>query len=789
MTRGATIKTQTMLLVLSALLFGLSHSLEFFEGVDNIVVVNNKKDLSSKVLESQSLTLLGAFSEDPEECPGCDKIAKEFTKAAKNLAGYGVSVVAVDCTGAIPACHGMTKDLMLTNIPFVRSYVSPPAKNPYTKKWGRDGVTFDGNADARSLQKHVLNKIPSMLLEKQTSETFPPTNDGKSLVLLFTERESPSVLIKALAYYFQDRLLFAEVSENEESLMETFAVSKTPTLLVTFADKLKEDSQMGVVYKGDPKSFDDMVDFLEPFAILKESSSNSEENSTKKNKKNEKDETSNTISPHAIFFNDENEFNNQVHEGSEAWAVLYYPGGNKMITKDNKYDNWIKDSEKYTNPGPLMKVGEVNCSHTPTICQSSSLPNIKKPQIIVYDYIREKGLKRNEIDTSTDIYPLSECSDALESVSQSIPDFTYKMNSANLDQIAGEALQQEKIMLILASNKDEPPLMLKQLAIDLKPIAIVAFLQSPDATMMQQFQLERVPSFVSMYPQSQPDTPQGIQFAIARFDPRRFGKSTFETVFSFTLQVAMSVNPQSVDKLAKEREQKQAPSTVSTTMGPVNEVTSASWTKLCDPKSAKLCAIAFLSGSEESASFNHEMEVAQSAFKAHAADPYSFMWVNGFCQSEFSESFDVQPNQHPTVVVYSPKKNRFASFIGTYSTESIRDLLSGVLSGRVKTREVFQLTSPQDRDCSQLSLNTNNENDGESGLEEMEDDEDMSDMMAEILAEEAKKKAELAAELKAEAAEKKRLKAEEEEALKEAEKKKAAKKKKKKKTKKKGNEL
>jgi hypothetical protein len=45
------------------------------------------------VLESSELTLLGAFSEDAEECPGCEKIASEFKKAAKSLAGYGVNVV------------------------------------------------------------------------------------------------------------------------------------------------------------------------------------------------------------------------------------------------------------------------------------------------------------------------------------------------------------------------------------------------------------------------------------------------------------------------------------------------------------------------------------------------------------------------------------------------------------------------------------------------------------------------------------------------------------------------
>jgi hypothetical protein len=163
------------------------------------------------------------------------------------------------------------------------------------------------------------------------------------------------------------------------------------------------------------------------------------------------------------------------------------------------------------------------------------------------------------------------------------------------------------------------------------------------------------------------------------------------------------------------------------------------------------------------------------------------MWVNGACQIEFSESFDVQPNQHPTVVVYSPKKNRFASFIGAYSAESVKDLLAGVLSGRVKTREVFQLTPPSDKDCSLMVEDLSKASETADNTNAVEEDEDMSDLMAEILAEEKRKKAELAAELKAEAEAKKK---EELEKKAEADASKSSnKKKKKKKSKKKDNEL
>jgi hypothetical protein len=376
----------------------------------------------------------------------------------------------VDCTGAIPACHGMTKDLMLTNIPFVRSYVEGPSKNPYTNKWGREGITFDGNADSRALQKSVLNKIPSVLAPRQTSESFPPKDQtGKSMVLLFTERDSPSVLIKALAHHFEGRLTFAEVSDEEEGLKSKFAVSKSPTMLVTFADKAKKDDSMAVVYKGDTKNWKEMVEFLEPFAVEKQNIKDSKGSKEGDKKKKEK-EALKTFAANAELLT-ENSFSSLVLEGKEAWAVLYHSAPQSALTKDDdKYDDWKKAGDKYGNQGPYMKLGEVNCTASPTLC--SSLPSTKKSQIVVYDFMgknNEKGPREAvESYSSTDVYPLSEALDACESVSQSITDLTYKMNSGNMDQVAGEALQQEKILLILASNKEEPPLMLRQMAIDLR---------------------------------------------------------------------------------------------------------------------------------------------------------------------------------------------------------------------------------------------------------------------------------------------------------------------------------
>ena len=59
-----------------------------------------------------------------------------------------------------------------------------------------------------------------------------------------------------------------------------------------------------------------------------------------------------------------------------------------------------------------------------------------------------------------------------------------------------------------------------------------------------------------------------------------------------------------------------------------------------------------------------------------------------------------QPSKLPTVVAYAPKKGRYAGFVGTYGAQSVNDLLTGVLSGRVKTKTLYQqATVDAGKDC------------------------------------------------------------------------------------------
>jgi hypothetical protein len=98
-------------------------------------------------------------------------------------------------------------------------------------------------------------------------------------------------------------------------------------------------------------------------------------------------------------------------------------------------------------------------------------------------------------------------------------------------------------------------------------------------------------------------------------------------------------------------------------------------------------------------------------------------------------------------VVYAPKKGRYASFVGSLSDEALNDFLAGVLSGRIGTKPMSAPPLPADIDCTTFKRDGSVDGD-EVAVEE--DDTDMGDMMAEILADEKREREERDAKAEAE---------------------------------------
>ena len=112
------------------------------------------------------------------------------------------------------------------------------------------------------------------------------------------------------------------------------------------------------------------------------------------------------------------------------------------------------------------------------------------------------------------------------------------------------------------------------------------------------------------------------------------------------------------------------------------------------PLRALLCVVGLFRGRPGKApgAAEHAAMLKEVAGKeGHGAEaPWAFSYADGTCLADFAEAFDVQEPKVPTVVVYSPRKQRFASFKGTLSASAVSEFLRGILSGSIPVAPVLR---------------------------------------------------------------------------------------------------
>ncbi len=97
------------------------------------------------------------------------------------------------------------------------------------------------------------------------------------------------------------------------------------------------------------------------------------------------------------------------------------------------------------------------------------------------------------------------------------------------------------------------------------------------------------------------------------------------------------------------------------------------------------------------------------------------------------KEFNLDPLFVPTVVGYSPKKQRFANMIGGFSVENIKSFARGLLYGKAKTLQIKEdYPEFKENKCDEIQLAS--ETTGEI------DEELEKEILKEILEEEEKKK-------------------------------------------------
>lgn len=197
------------------------------------------------------------------------------------------------------------------------------------------------------------------------------------------------------------------------------------------------------------------------------------------------------------------------------------------------------------------------------------------------------------------------------------------------------------------------------------------------------------------------------------------------------------------------------------------------WEEQCGSTFKGLCVVGFV-GAPDLATGEYDsdsvsiFENMMNSLSHHMRASFHFVWLDIVCQAELATSFDLTPDTSPALVMYSPLKKRYATYVGNFKQESLSVFASSMLNSKIKTFPIRGdgVVYDDSSNCAPEQL-----------VEAVEGDE-MDDFLAEIRREEEERAEILRLELEAEKKAALEKKAEEEAAAKK--KKKKSKKKKKK---------
>jgi len=152
-------------------------------------------------------------------CGHCKALAPEWEKAATNLKDI-LPLGKVDCTA-----HGN-----LCNKYGVKGY---PTIKLFSEK-GKNVFDYNQEREAAAIVRYALGAIKAVIFDVKNEKNIQAFFDAKPNlphVLLFSSKDKPTPLYKALAVTYQDKIIFGLVPESAKSIVENFAVTSFPTLL------------------------------------------------------------------------------------------------------------------------------------------------------------------------------------------------------------------------------------------------------------------------------------------------------------------------------------------------------------------------------------------------------------------------------------------------------------------------------------------------------------------------------------------------------------------------------
>lgn len=182
-------------------------------------------------------------------CGHCKNLQPAFEKVAKNLQGL-VKVAAVNCD--------VEENKQFCGTMGVKGFPTLKIVKPGKKPGAPIVEDYNGPREAKDIIDTMLLKIPNHVkkITDNDLDSFLEEGNGTAKAIIFTEKGAVSPLLKAVAVDFLGSIKVAQIRSKEAASVESFGVTKFPTIIL-----LPGGDEPGLVYDGEVKK-DAIVAFL-----------------------------------------------------------------------------------------------------------------------------------------------------------------------------------------------------------------------------------------------------------------------------------------------------------------------------------------------------------------------------------------------------------------------------------------------------------------------------------------------------------------------------------------------
>ena len=645
--------------------------------VDGPVVALDDASFADAVAENGREAWVIAFHADG--CAPCAQMAPNFIKAAKSMTG----IVKFGHVHIGEGTQEVAKAAGLQKVPTVVGFPAHKTINPYTKSSAKQPVEYKGSTGSnKKIADFAATLLPDDLVKRidsvETYAAFRLEAGELPISLLVSSKDTTSTLYKSLALRFKRRAAFAEVHESVAPLLAAVGVTQVPALVAFPANAQSLDE--GVKHEGEMNAAE-LTTFLESHSAAvpeddapeevdpRKANAKAKGEEVKEDKKDKKDKKGKK-SPFALI--SAADLEEKVLKQEAVVALLF-----TKLDRPECLEQSIATAKLLAKLNGQVQMGEVNASDP----KSESITKQYAPKVLADDakcsefVIFPHGAENKE-DADVEVFNGDRTSaEALtEWIYESVPDFVMPLKAKLVDNFLQQNPLKPKLILFYDG---EAPKEYVALAANFQEDFMFCVISAKDKANMQRFQVTTTPAIRLLYiepPKEGESLGTNVQYSAAAYPASNL---VYLQMHQWLQQVQIQVLGKDIGQNAKPPKKEAEPVEL---VGTPEELDEKCGTK-------GLCVIAFVN-QEEGKKKEKDEAVIWDVAQEKSDKPLKFVYVDPVAQRSFAAAFEVMESDVPTVTVVSMRKNRFATYRKTFSSEGVAEFLDQVLAAKQRTQMI-----------------------------------------------------------------------------------------------------